>query len=195
MNRVEFGKVLAFLSAGCGKALTHDAAEVYFDLLGDLPAAALQGAAKRSLLEAAYPAFPSIATLRKLATEAMTGTKATAAEAWDLVCKSVSRHGLSGMGRALASLPAAAARTAQAIGWRQLCDARVDDMDTIRAHFLRAYEQVAERERREALLPVALKQALEAIGIVAQAAELDNRSGREILAGVAGQIGTLRIAP
>src|SRR5690348_7985347 len=66
---------MAYLGAGCGKELNKDGLRVYYDLLGDLPLTALQCAAKRALLENAFPVFPQVGTLRKLATEAMTAER------------------------------------------------------------------------------------------------------------------------
>jgi len=71
MTRQEFAAVMAYLAAGCGKALSEDALNVYFDLLRDLSIGVLQVAAQRALLEGQYPVFPSVGTLRQLAVETL----------------------------------------------------------------------------------------------------------------------------
>src|SRR5262245_23608434 len=84
MTRAEFSAVMTYVSLAIGKRLTADTLEVYFDLLGDLPAAALQTAARRVLLEHRWATFPSPAELREAATATLRGeiTGLSAAEAW-----------------------------------------------------------------------------------------------------------------
>ena len=191
MTTTDFATSMAYLAAGCGRPLTAEAAEVYFDLLGDLPARALQIAVKRALLESSFTSFPSVGTLRKLATEALQGTDKlpVAMEAWEQVSAAVRRFGLSGQDRALKSLPPVVARTARAVGWQCLCDARLENLDVLRAHFLKAYDAVAGREQREALLPPPLKAVLAQIGREGSS-EPDTRTAREIL-GPVKQIGRM----
>jgi hypothetical protein len=159
MTRVEFAQVLAYLSAGVGKPVAEATAEVYWDLLGDLPLPALQRAAQRALLESAYPTLPTVGTLRELAAA---GETLPAAEAWSLIRTAMARHGLTGEVKALACLPPLVAQAAAALGWRNLCDAR--EAQTVYAQFRDAYEAVVGRDRREHLLPAPLKAELRQIG-------------------------------
>lgn len=167
MTREEFGTIIAYLSAGVGKEFTRHQAEVYFDLLGDLPLPALQLAAKRALLESKYPTLPTVGTLRELATDGAVGSsQLTAAEAWRMASKHagtlccpydfIGRERTADVQkRVLASLPPEVRRCGEAIGWREI--AKTDDPDITRAHFLKAFETVSGRQRREALMPANVK--------------------------------------
>ncbi len=88
MTRQEFAQVCAYITAGTGKALSADSLQVYFDLLGDLPADSFLTAARRVLLEHRWPNFPSIADLGVAAAETMPGRVSVLAsgEAWELAC-------------------------------------------------------------------------------------------------------------
>jgi hypothetical protein len=186
MTRADWVLVAAYISAAVVKDFTEHQAEVYFDLLQDLPTAAVQIAAKQCLLESIYPTIPTVGAIRKAATAAATGSHRLplAIEAWESAFWAVGRYGLSREREALATMPPAVAKAVRAIGWRALCDTKLDDLDTLRAHFLKAYEAMAARDQRQGLLPNSLKETIEAIGIDAQPAPLDNRTGAEILKGL-----------
>lgn len=182
MTRADWASIAGVLSAAVGRDFSEQQAEVYFDLLADLPVQAVQVAAKLHLLENSYPTLPTVGALRKLATAVTSGSyrQTLAIEAWETAWRAVGRYGLSRERDALASMQASVAKTVAAIGWRSLCDARLDDLDTIRAHFLKSFEAVAGREQRQALLPASMHATIEAIGIKVETPPLDNRSGAEI---------------
>lgn len=158
MTRTEFASIMAYLAAGSGKALSREATEVYYDLLGDLPEQALQAAARRALLEGQYPTFPPAGTLRKLAVEAAEPGLPPAAEAYRMVLGVLNapaglRPGL------VEALPVAARQAAEAMGWKSMGDST--EPEVCRAQFTRCYEQYATRQQRERLLPATLRRQLE----------------------------------
>lgn len=159
-TREEFAKVVAYLSAAVNKPMAREQAEVYYELLRDLPPEALKAAAKAAVAESRYPTIPTVGTLRELALESEGPVQATWAEAWGATMEAVERYGCGRRGEGLASLPPVARRTAEAIGWRALCDARRSEADTLRAQFRDAYGAVAEREARCRLLPPLLREQL-----------------------------------
>lgn len=81
MTRIEFGKIMAYTEAGCGKALATTSAQVYFEMLGDLAPEVLAAAAQLVLLQHQWATFPSIAELRRAANEILYGPEA-AGENW-----------------------------------------------------------------------------------------------------------------
>src|SRR5687767_8170266 len=89
MTREEFAQVTAYIALACGKDLSPEAHEVYFDLLGDLPAEVAQTAARRVMLEHRWPTFPSIAEIRAAAIDTARGQVAelSEAEAWAMAWK------------------------------------------------------------------------------------------------------------
>lgn len=175
MTYPEFATVIAYLAGAVGKPVARKQAEVYFDLLGDLPLPVFQFAAKRAIAESAYPVLPPIGVLRKLAVEAMDGNEggATPAEAWELCRAAIVKFGYCREKAGLQSLPSTVRRAAECLGWQDLCDS--DKPEIVRAQFQKAYETLVDRKRRLDLLPVSMRQALTQIG--AMPSEIEFRGG------------------
>ncbi len=166
MTSDEFTEIMAYLSRGVGKTFPADQAEVYYDLLHDLPADALRLAARRALLESQYPTIPPVGTLRKLATEALTASEGwpSPMEAWELVRHAISRYGYMREAQGLASLPRLVRRATEALGWQDICNR--EGPGVIRAQFRGAYEIILAREQRTALLPEEVKETLAELSAV-----------------------------
>lgn len=158
MLREDFACFLAYLGSAVGKSIGGEQAEVYYDLLNDLPLAALQIAAKRALLESRYPTLPPIGTLRALALEAMKPARQSPEEAWETVRKALARYGYCREIEGLDSLPEDARRAAECLGWQTLCDST--EPEVCRAQFRKAYESLAERKQRVELLPTAMRETI-----------------------------------
>ena len=172
----EFLATLAYLSSAIKKPIPADQAEVYWDLLGDLPAAVLATAAKQVILESEYPVLPTVGALRKRALALMQPAMPQWSEAWELVLSAVNRYGYANQARALATLPDLAARTARALGWQSLCDASVEQLPTVRAQFRDAYSLMAAREQQQALPPARYqRQAAGILGSVAERFQIENK--------------------
>lgn len=166
MTRHEFASVMAYIAAGIGKAVTKETVDVYFDLLGDLPAPAFRAAAKRVLLEHKWANFPSVAELREAAALTMQGeiSSLSPAEAWHLAweaVKGIDPEVEGTLERACSGLPPIVFEAMRAFGINSLCFGR-DPVGVVRAQFIKIYEQLAAREQRQALLPSALRQSIEA---------------------------------
>src|SRR4051794_653455 len=73
LTREEFAPIVAYLSAGTGKEMPRAQAEVYSDLLQDLPAASVWAAARAALAESAGPWLPSVGAMRQRAAGALHG--------------------------------------------------------------------------------------------------------------------------
>lgn len=168
MSRREFAEVMAYLSAACGKPMPSEAAEVYFDLLGDLPVEVLRIAAKRVALSHPWATFPSVAELREAGAETMRGksVELSAAEAWRIAWSTAGRIDLDVIGscdRAMASVPPLVAEAMQSFGIAALCYGK-EPVGVVRAQFVKFFEQLAAREKRVALLPPALRESIQLIG-------------------------------
>lgn len=157
MTHTEFSAIMAYLAAGIGKPIPQATQAVYWDLLGDLSAEALQAAAKQALLDSAYPTLPQVSVLRQLAlaVQQPTADSLSPIEAWELVRKAMIRWGYFRPKQGLESLPPLVRRAVEAFGWQELCDA--ENADVIRAQFCRAYEAMRDRQQREALMPPSLR--------------------------------------
>ena len=161
---------MAYIATAINKPLSADAAEIYFELLGDLPADVLKVAAKRVLLEHPWSTFPSVAELRQAASETLRGslTDLSASEAWAQAWKAVGRIDLDISGsaeRALAKLPPLVVEAMRTMSIPAMVNGK-EPVGVIRGQFLKVYEQLAAREKRLALLPGPVKQSIAAIGEV-----------------------------
>lgn len=151
MNRKEFAAALAVLEAGVGQSLTAEQAEVWFDVLKDLPPDALKTAVRRYLSQSEYPGLPPVGKLRKLAVEAVNGLPLTAAEAWERVRYAIRRWGFYGPAEAFRSFDDLTRRAVQAIGWETLCNSTGISIEA--GQFRRIYESLAERRTQLERLP------------------------------------------
>src|SRR5579859_1583821 len=174
MTREEFTAIMLFLVASVGKEMTEPTINVYFDLLGDLPYNSLLAAVKLTLLENTYPTIPTVGKLREAAVRVMQGNAPTAIEAWGMAIAAVGRFGLSGKRKALECLPTPVARAVEYFGWRSLCDSTEPEIS--RAQFVKAYDALATREHRTALMPPAVRELLESVGRDARPEEVDYRA-------------------
>jgi len=124
--------------------------EVYVQMLQDLPANVLFAAVHQCIAECRF--FPTVAEIRERARAIQPAAQIpSAAEAWEEVMREVRRVGYYGV-------PAfenpITARVVKALGWREICMS--ENVVADRAHFMRMYEQVAQRvEQYVSLLPPA----------------------------------------
>lgn len=168
MNREEFARIAGVLTLGTGKPLTTDAAEVYFDCLGDLSFEVMKIAAKRVLMEHRWATFPSIAELREAAAETMQGAvkELSSGEAWALAWRAVGNIDpeVSGsFARAVEGFPLIVVEAMKTYGINALCYGD-EPVGVVRGQFLKIFDQLAARDRRKALMPVPLTQAIESHG-------------------------------
>lgn len=165
MKRSEFGQVMAYLGVGIGKPLDEDSLKVYFDCLGDLPYDVLLTAAKRVLLEHKYATFPSIAELREAAAVTAQGrvTAISSSEAWDMASRlacDVDPEIEGQFERKSKGCPPVVIEAIRQFGLRQLCFG-TEPVSVQRGQFMKTFEQVAEAEKRAALMPPAMKESIE----------------------------------
>ncbi len=168
MTKAQMLPVMAYIATAIGKPFPADAAEVYFDLLGDLPLNVLQVAAKRVVLEHKWATFPSVAELREAAAETMRGQvkELSPAEAWKIAWRAASNIDLEvdgQAGRVMAKLPELVVEAMTTFGLPALCYGK-EPVGVIRGQFIKIYEQLQARDRRRALLPDGVKREIKAIG-------------------------------
>jgi hypothetical protein len=189
MTQNEFGTVISVLQAGCAaaKRLSEESLDVYFHLLGDLPVDVFRAAALRVLLQHPWSTFPSIAELRQAASEIMRQVvvELQPVEAWEMAYRAarsldpeliwrpwMRRNPKTGQMRqypsqfeaVTAGYPPIVIAAMRAFGVTSLCSSK-EPLGVIRAQFMRAYEQLVERDQRVALLPEALKTIIASIGV------------------------------
>lgn len=180
MHKAEFATIMAYVEAGCGKGLTPAAMDVYFDLLGDLPAELMATAARRVLCEHVWATFPSVAELRQAAAATAQGTITAMSghEAWAIAAKfgraydpeqngtwTTRRNGeaktYGSMAESLLDgVPPLVVEAMRAFGFVALANC---DENFARPQFIKIYESLSEREERRALMPPSVRVAVDAI--------------------------------
>lgn len=152
MTIEEFAVIAATLQAGAPeKRLPKATLDLWFELLGDLPARVVLGAVKAHYATSEYPTLPAIGAVRKAAVALMHPAIPTAAEAWGQVEHEMRRVGWVGK----PDLSPLTARVVKAIGWQRLCAS--EDPGVERGQFLKMYDQMAQRDEHDAVLPDGLK--------------------------------------
>lgn len=140
---------------------TRPVIKLWAEMLADIPYEVAEVAVKKFILESSYP--PTIAEIRKQAIEIATSPedKIGPAEAWGEVERAIRLYGSYMEEEALSSMSPAVARVVKYIGWREICLS--EEPGVVRGQFLKMYQQLQERERKEALLPPDLKNEIQQI--------------------------------
>ncbi|AYO30828.1 hypothetical protein D2962_09570 [Biomaibacter acetigenes] len=129
-------------------------AMLWFEMLKDVPYKVAEKALFKILATAKY--FPTVAEMREAIMEITTPQTETAAEAWGEVERAIRLYGYYRQAEALASMSPRTAKVVKYMGWQEICLS--EEPGVVRGQFLKMYEQVAEREQKERLLPAALKE-------------------------------------
>lgn len=127
--------------------------DLWEELLSDIPDELGIAATKLVILQATFR--PRVADIRKAALSMLNPeSEIDAGRAWELVLKAIHTFGVYQSERALASLPPTVANAARRVGWGDLCSG--EEMHG-RAHFLKVFESMQEREKQIGILPPALQ--------------------------------------
>lgn len=158
MNKREFLKAISLLAAGCGfaKDVPEATAEVYWQILKDLPADAVNAAVINILAKHQYSNLPPVGQIRTEALRLSQPQIPTAIEAWGEVMRAIAKHGAPGEEeKALALLSPVTRDVVRSIGWRAInyCD----NIDVIRGQFRKAYDEQAERSRERQAMPAEVR--------------------------------------
>jgi len=159
MERSEAGELLTLMASAWPRfEPSDDKVALWRELFDDVPFEVTKLALKKLMLTNTFP--PSAAELRQAVVDITTPQRdhITAAEAWGMVVRAIRYHGSYQGSEGLKSLPPAVRRTAEHIGWRDLCLS--EEPEILRAQFMRMYDQVATRRREEALLPPAMRELI-----------------------------------
>jgi hypothetical protein len=156
----EVAKILAVLAAAYpGFEVDETRHGLWYQMLSDLDYPMAMMATRRHIATSKWP--PAVSEIREQALIASGGEELTPAEAWGQVMQAIRRHGYYHPEEALDSLSPDVRRVVEQMGWREINTS--ENMDTLRAHFLRMYQVVSERARREALMPAEIRVLVEAV--------------------------------
>lgn len=132
---------------------TDEAMSLWFSQLSDIPYQVAEAGLQKWVSLNKWS--PSIADIREMATSISIGSVPDWGEAWNEVQVAIRRYGSYRIGDALESLSPLARKTAERMGFRNLCMSENESAD--RANFRMIYEQLANRQKQEAQLPMSLK--------------------------------------
>lgn len=132
---------------------TNEARELWFKQLQDIPYQIAEAGVQKWVSLNKWS--PTIADIREMATSVSLGSIPDWGEAWNEVQVAIRRYGSYRVGDALDSLSPLARRTTERIGFMNLCMS--ENISADRANFRMIYEQLANREKQEAQLPMSLK--------------------------------------
>lgn len=126
--------------------------ELYWKYLKDIPDDRFELAIKDicSTMSEVYPNTNFIGIIRELA---LSGVYKLSGEAWEEVLKQVTRRGYVSTPRFEDKL---IDKTIKCIGWRDICLS--ENISIERAHFIKAYDQLLNREKSEEVKIEACKQ-------------------------------------
>lgn len=140
-----------------------DAFNVWFALLGDLEYPVLNAAIQKYMLINKFP--PTIADLREIATSISIGDVPDWGEGWEKVLQAIRRFGYYRESEAMQTMDQLTQTCVKRLGWRNLCMSENSNQD--RANFRMIYEQLAERTKKEATLPISLNNTIKQLNAAA----------------------------
>ena len=156
MKKPDLIKVMGIIAAAYPnmKDITEVQINVWFHSLKDLDIKAVQLAVQQYILEGTFP--PSVAEIRKRAMAVLTPELPEKTEAWEQVMGAIKKFGYARETEALKSMEPVVARAAKSMGWREICHSQKPDV--VRGQFLRMYESISERQNRDNLIPLEMKE-------------------------------------
>lgn len=104
---------------------------------------------------------PTIAEIREKATTVITGQVQDWGEGWKSVQNAIRKYGMYQPEEALESMDELTAQAVRRLGFKELCTSENTIAD--RARFKDIYEQLAKRQKEDALLPPSIKKAISEI--------------------------------
>ncbi len=156
MKKAETIKMLAYIASTYPRfEIKENTAEIWHELLEDLPVDVARAAVKRLICQSPFP--PSIHEIRAKAADIMTppGEQVSPIEAWGEVLGAIQRYGMYGEKKAMESMTPQVGQVAKMMGWRDMCMG--ENLSVTRGQFLKMYAQAAEGTYQTRLLPKNLR--------------------------------------
>lgn len=134
----------------------QDAFNMWYALMGDLNYDVCAMAIKKYMLTNKFP--PTVAEIRELATNIVSGDPLTWGESWERALAAVRKYGSYNKMDALNSLDSITRKCVESIGYMELCMS--ENIMVERAHYQKVFEVFAKREQTDKQIPLQLKQAI-----------------------------------
>lgn len=137
----------------------EDSIKIWYALLKDISYEVLNLAIQKYIMTGVYP--PTVADLRRLATEVTQGQQADWGNGWEQVLLAIRKYGMYQINEALESMDDITRKCVERLGFKEICTS--ENLANDRANFRMIYEQLAERKTKDAQLPEALTEKINAI--------------------------------
>lgn len=121
---------------------------VWSAFLTDIPFDLAVEVLTRVISKSPYP--PTLYDFKREIIELLEENSLDAVEAWGQVMSAVRFYGVYRADEALESLDETTRKVVEAIGWNEIC--LTENIDTVRAHFIKLYDQYRERKLKEKLM-------------------------------------------
>jgi hypothetical protein len=156
MTREETAELLALITAFWPEFVHqgHVTVNAWHLMLADIPAAVAREALVLLAATRSFPPRPADLLDAVAELTLPPDARLSPAEAWGLVLETVRAVGYYRE----PNLPGIVGQAVRIIGWREICTS--ENVEATRAHFLRVYEQLQRRARRDAVLPAPLRERL-----------------------------------
>ena len=132
------------------------ALELWFGRLQDIPYQVAETALNKWVVTNKWP--PSIADIREQAAEIVSGDIPEWSKAWETVLIAIRNYGMYDVAGAMNSFDDLTYQCVQRLGFKELCMSTNISVD--RANFRMIYEQLVERKKIEAQMPVAIQELI-----------------------------------
>lgn len=130
---------------------------LWMKMFGDTEAFILEAAVEKYLADGKFP--PTIADIRSCIADITVFREKTAIEAWGDVQTAIRKFGWYREKEAMQSLGGVTNKVIDSMGFKTVCISENETAD--RAHFLKVYDVLAERERQAAMMLQSTKDAME----------------------------------
>ena len=140
-----------------------EVAEVWHTALSDFDYDMAKVAITKWIMTESWP--PTIADIRQSVTEVISAEVMDWSEAWEIVNKAVRTIGPYEEEKAMSRFDDVTRETVERIRYMNLCEMESDERDIMRAHFRDIYNQIANRHKIDAQMPMALKDKITALQI------------------------------
>lgn len=131
-----------------GRDIPPTQAQVYYELLNDIPLEFLQHAVLRALQEVEGNYVPSIATIRRFASEAQWGQLPSWGDEWERVTTCCRKFGRMRWDDTAKVLGPFTTKIVRQIGWSNICDSEMPGVQMSQFKELYTHAATVESQRR-----------------------------------------------
>lgn len=162
MDKKEFGMFASALKTYYPRETllpNNQAMELWYRQLQDIPYLVAEAALNKWVATNKWS--PSIAEIRETASSVQHGDLPSWGDAWETVLRCIRMYGSYRESEALEAMDEMTRTCVKRLGFRNICMS--ENITADRANFRMIYEQIAERQKKEQVLPLPLKEMIQGI--------------------------------